>query len=154
MILGNIKNLSKRFAGYSAFGIIVECSGGHGEGIIDENGVVIGVAALKPIDTNLTDGDHLVIRTLHACPPGGRELVVSDITALRFQILLPILTAPHRAMNLALAIKATVCGGTNISARRGHTQRTGGALVLCEIVLGGLLSTVVQTSSGGNSILD
>ena len=134
-------------------GIIVECSGHAGKGIIDGNGVVIGVAALKPIDTNPTDGDHLVIRTLHACPPGGRELVGSDITALRFQILLPILTAPHRAMNLASAIKATVRGGTNISARRGNTQCTGSALVLCEIVLGGLLSTVIQRCHRSNNII-
>jgi hypothetical protein len=56
-------------------------------------------------------------------------------------------------MNLASAIKATVRGGTNISARRGHTQRTGGALVLCEIVLGGLLTTVVQTRHRSNNII-
>jgi len=37
-------------------------------------------------------------------------------------------------MNFALAIKATVRGGTDISARRGRTQRTGGTLMLRVIV--------------------
>jgi hypothetical protein len=104
-----------------------------------------------------------VIRTLH--PPGGRELFGSDFTAIRFDILPPILTAPHRAMNFASAIKATVRGGTDISARRGRTQRTGGTLMLRVIVLAesGQLTvfsrrssrrvTAAMTSSGGSSIL-
>ena len=100
-----------------------------------------------------------MIRTLHACPPGGGELVGSDFTAIRFDILSPILTAPHRTMNFASAIKATVRGGTDISARRGRTQRTGGTLMLRVIVLAesgqlsGLLSTLVQTHHHSNDII-
>ena len=111
------------------------------------------------MDTNPTDGDQLVIRTLHACPPGGGELVGSDFTAIRFDILFPILTAPHRAMNFALAIKATVRGGTDISAKRGRTQRTGGTLMLRVIVLAesgqfsGLLSMLVQMHHRSNDII-
>jgi cupin superfamily acireductone dioxygenase involved in methionine salvage len=62
-------------------------------------------------------------------------------------------------MNFASAIKAIVRGGTDISARRGRTQRTGGTLMLRVIVLAesgqlsGLLSTLVQTHHHSNDII-
>jgi hypothetical protein len=62
-------------------------------------------------------------------------------------------------MNFASAIKATVRGGTDISARRGHTQRTGGTRMLCVVILAergqlsGLLSTLVQTRHRSNDII-
>ncbi len=62
-------------------------------------------------------------------------------------------------MNFASAIKAMVRGGTDISARRGRTQSTGGTLMLRVIVLAesgqlsGLLSTLVQTCHRSNDII-
>ena len=60
------------------------------------------------MDTKPADGDQLVIRTLHACPSGGRELVGSDFTEIQVNILPPNLAAKKCAMNFATAIEAVM----------------------------------------------
>ena len=96
-----------------------------------------GRRALKAVNTLIADGDQLVISTLHDCPSGGRELVGHDFTMTRFSVRTPILTTPHRAMNFASAIKATVRRGIDIIARRGRAQRTGGTLMARALFVGG-----------------
>ena len=67
--------------------------------------LIEGRSALEVINTHTTNSDQLVITIADGRPPGGRELVGSDLTISRIGVIPPILTAKHCAVNSASAIR-------------------------------------------------
>jgi hypothetical protein len=62
------------------------------------------IRAIKTVHTPITNSDHLMITIVEGCPPGGIELVGSDPTINRLDVLPPILAAPQCAVDFASAI--------------------------------------------------
>ncbi len=87
--------------------------------------LIEGRSALEVTNTHTTNSDQLVITIADGRPPGGRELVGSDLTISRIGVIPPILTAKHCAVNSASAIEATVRGFIDIVVGFCRAKRTG-----------------------------
>jgi hypothetical protein len=66
--------------------------------------LIEGIRAIKTVHTPITNSDQLMITIVDGCPPGGRELVGSDTTISRLDVLPPILATPQCAVDFASAI--------------------------------------------------
>ncbi len=87
--------------------------------------LIEGRSALEVINTHTTNSDQLVITIADGRPPGGRELVGSDLTISRIGVIPPILTAKHCTVNSASAIEATVRGFIDVVVGFCRAKRTG-----------------------------
>ncbi len=87
--------------------------------------LIEGRSALEVINTHTTNSDQLMITIADGRPPGGRELVGSDLTISRIGVIPPIIAAKHCAVNSASAIEATVRGFIDVVVGFYRAKHTG-----------------------------